>query len=159
MSPRQFGCFCLEPLACGLALPRRRNGSIVRANDIRCWNGWPGCQWTEFFHRAFGVKVDTSRKRPIDTISRAVVVQEFHCNIVIHWILAHPFGLEHGWIGSELPDDANTGARNKCSQKTICRGRRISAIKGRNIPPAASVARQDRCPHQRVRLNAWLGGR
>ena len=84
MPSGQFDGLDTEPLTCGPPLPIRGRCAIVGANDVRRRNGWPSCQRTRFFHRAFRIEVETSRKRPIDTFGRAVVIQEFQGNIVIH---------------------------------------------------------------------------
>ena len=63
------------------------------------------------------MEVDTSRKRPIDAIGRAIVIYELHSNVIVHRILPDPLRLEHRRVSSELIDDANRRAWDERSQK------------------------------------------
>src|SRR5262252_6207056 len=101
-----------QPLAGGPALPSRGDRPVFRANDVAGRNSGPRRERAGFVHRASGIEEDARRKRPLQTLGRAVVEDGVESDFRLSRVLADPGGIHHRGIGLKLLPQAPAGARN-----------------------------------------------
>src|SRR5579864_8411304 len=106
-----------EPLASSPALPRWCDRAVFRANNIASRHGGPGAQCARFLHRSFRIEQPARRKRPVEPLRGAVMKYELQCDVIVHRVLAHTGGVQHGGISPYLIHEAQARARNCCREK------------------------------------------